>query len=222
MLFTRPEEAGLTGDYNGDGVIDAADYIVWRHTLGSTTDMIANGDNTGSSAGVINQADYDIWKYHFGQTLSLGTASGAPDSSAVDSVVPASLQSVTADDSNTALQLSASSARDIAFASTKSIAPIVIGTEPNGQNWLPVVLTRALRDASITAVRQDSALLAWFASRSESKPRDDDSKLHDFVDVLFVRHPTPDASGGSLFEVVDDAFEALSMIGPKPCENAEN
>ncbi len=27
------------GDYNGDGIVDAADYIVWRNTLGSTTDL---------------------------------------------------------------------------------------------------------------------------------------------------------------------------------------
>jgi arabinogalactan endo-1,4-beta-galactosidase len=30
------------GDYNRDGVVDAADYTVWRDTLGSTTDLRAN------------------------------------------------------------------------------------------------------------------------------------------------------------------------------------
>ncbi len=28
------------GDYNQDGVVDAADYTVWRNTLGSTTDLV--------------------------------------------------------------------------------------------------------------------------------------------------------------------------------------
>ena len=37
----------LVGDYNLDGMVDAADYIVWRNTLGSTTELRANGDNTG-------------------------------------------------------------------------------------------------------------------------------------------------------------------------------
>ena len=56
----------LPGDFNHDGVVDAADYTVWRDTLGSTTDLRANGDNTGTSAGKIDQADYDIWKANFG------------------------------------------------------------------------------------------------------------------------------------------------------------
>ena len=41
----------LSGDYNGNGVVDAADYTVWRDTLGSTTDLRANGDSTGSKRG---------------------------------------------------------------------------------------------------------------------------------------------------------------------------
>ena len=40
----------ITGDYNGNGIVDAADYTVWRDTLGSTTDLRANGDNSGASA----------------------------------------------------------------------------------------------------------------------------------------------------------------------------
>src|SRR5690606_8428692 len=60
----------LPGDYNGDRVVDAADYTVWRNTLGSTTELAANGDDTGPSQGVIDQADYLVWKTHFGSTLS--------------------------------------------------------------------------------------------------------------------------------------------------------
>ena len=36
------------GDYNGDGKVDAADYTVWRDTLGSTTDLRADGNGNGS------------------------------------------------------------------------------------------------------------------------------------------------------------------------------
>jgi ELWxxDGT repeat protein len=57
-----------TGDYNANGTVDAADYVVWRKTLGSTTDLRANGDNTGPSAGVIDQADYAVWRANFGRT----------------------------------------------------------------------------------------------------------------------------------------------------------
>jgi hypothetical protein len=66
----------LVGDYSGNGIVDAADYVVWRSTLGSTTDLRANGDNTGASAGVIDQADYSVWRSNFGNTAS-GSGSGA-------------------------------------------------------------------------------------------------------------------------------------------------
>ena len=62
------------GDYNGDGVVDAADYTVWRDTLGSTTDLRANGDDTGTSAGVVDEADYAVWRAHFGETVGGGAS----------------------------------------------------------------------------------------------------------------------------------------------------
>ena len=46
-VFLNVQSAPLLGDYNQNGVVDAADYTVWRDTLGSTTDLRANGDNTG-------------------------------------------------------------------------------------------------------------------------------------------------------------------------------
>jgi autotransporter-associated beta strand protein len=54
------------GDFNRDGTVNAADYSVWRNSLGSSTVMAAdgNGDN------LVNQDDYAIWKNHFGLTWS--------------------------------------------------------------------------------------------------------------------------------------------------------
>jgi hypothetical protein len=34
----------LPGDYNGDGVVNAGDYTVWRDTLGTEFDLNGNGD----------------------------------------------------------------------------------------------------------------------------------------------------------------------------------
>ena len=70
----------VPGDYNGNGIVDAADYTVWRDTLGSTTDLRANGDNTGASAGKIDAADYAVWKANFGNHAgSPGGAAGVPE-----------------------------------------------------------------------------------------------------------------------------------------------
>ncbi|MEX0611556.1 MAG: hypothetical protein WD229_05520, partial [Pirellulales bacterium] len=48
----------LPGDFNQDGNVDAADYIVWRHGLGTTH----------------TSDDYDIWRTHFGETAGGGAA----------------------------------------------------------------------------------------------------------------------------------------------------
>jgi hypothetical protein len=67
-------KAPMQGDYNADGAVDTADYVLWRKTNGSTTALWANGDPSGASAWVINSADYTAWKKKFGSTSA---ASGA-------------------------------------------------------------------------------------------------------------------------------------------------
>lgn len=76
--------AGTPGDYNGDTHVDAADYTIWRDTLGSTADLRANGNDTGASAGVIDAADYDVWKTGFGSAGSGSlAAAGVPEPASV-------------------------------------------------------------------------------------------------------------------------------------------
>jgi len=54
--------AGVPGDYNSDGKVDAADYVVWRKTDGT-------------------QAGYNTWRSNFGATA--GSGSGAAANTAV-------------------------------------------------------------------------------------------------------------------------------------------
>jgi hypothetical protein len=65
----------VLGDYNQNGIVDAADYTVWRDTVGSTADLRANGDNTGASTGKIDSADYAVWKSQFGAHSGSGGGS---------------------------------------------------------------------------------------------------------------------------------------------------
>jgi arabinan endo-1,5-alpha-L-arabinosidase len=64
------------GDYNRDGKVDAADYTVWRNSLGSTSDLLANGDDEGSSHGIVDEADYEIWRNNFGTLYTDFTGAG--------------------------------------------------------------------------------------------------------------------------------------------------
>jgi hypothetical protein len=66
--------AGVPGDYNTNGVVDAADYTVWRNSLSSTVDLQADGDNSGT----VDAADFLLWRACFGNsTVGLGNAAEA-------------------------------------------------------------------------------------------------------------------------------------------------
>ena len=64
---------GLTGDFNRDGIVDAADYTVWRDQLGETGNLAADANEDN----VVDAKDYDLWKSNFGQSELAGAASTA-------------------------------------------------------------------------------------------------------------------------------------------------
>ena len=63
------EAAALAGDYNNNGVVDGADYILWRK--GGLL------QNEGRSTGITDQQDYSFWQAVFGDTGSSGSGSSA-------------------------------------------------------------------------------------------------------------------------------------------------
>jgi hypothetical protein len=70
-----------TGDYNGNNTVDAADYTVWRDTLGQTVSPKGSGAD-GNANGTIDNADYSFWVNHFGTVLpgaGAGAAAAAPE-----------------------------------------------------------------------------------------------------------------------------------------------
>jgi hypothetical protein len=54
-----------SGDYNHDGNVDAADYIVWRKALGTT----------------YTQDDYNVWRANFGRAVASTSARARAESS---------------------------------------------------------------------------------------------------------------------------------------------
>ena len=80
-LFSDPFVT-LPGDYSGDGIVNQADYDLWRSNFGDTTSLLAdgNGDN------VVDAGDYVVWRNNLGRTwLDLATGAG---SSLIPSSVP--------------------------------------------------------------------------------------------------------------------------------------
>ncbi|MEO0529989.1 MAG: hypothetical protein AAF266_05345 [Planctomycetota bacterium] len=50
------------GDFNFDGVVNAADYTVWRDTVGTASDLSADADLDGD----IDATDLALWRANFG------------------------------------------------------------------------------------------------------------------------------------------------------------
>ena len=90
LMFTQFDSTGLvtynrstpapvpTGDYNNDGVVDAADYVVWRKTLNQSATPAGNGAD-GNQSGTIDDGDFTHWRERYGNVVpSSGTGASSP------------------------------------------------------------------------------------------------------------------------------------------------
>ncbi len=69
LTVTSLTPPGVAGDYNGNGVVDMADYVLWR-----------NGgplQNEVNSIGTVDSTDYDAWRARFGNTSGSGSGLGS-------------------------------------------------------------------------------------------------------------------------------------------------
>jgi glucose/arabinose dehydrogenase len=145
------------GDFNGDSKVDAADYVVWRKTLG-TTGVAAYSGADGDGDGGIDQGDFDVWRANFGRTLGVG--SGAAVSPATGSTVPAQ-GSEAAEAPSTAVSSS--------LSDSSASARITAGFES-----APVtgsLTTSGASQETISAHGQSSAPQAAFASSIAARDR---------------------------------------------------
>ena len=58
----------LLGDYNLNGSVDAADYIVWRNSLGQSVPPFSGSD--GDYDAIVDQGDYAVWRANFGRSAA--------------------------------------------------------------------------------------------------------------------------------------------------------
>jgi autotransporter-associated beta strand protein len=74
IMLTAPNiSVGVAGDYNGNGVVDAADYTYWRDRLGQNLTLPQSDPN--DTDGVVTTAEYNFWKSRFGATSGSASSS---------------------------------------------------------------------------------------------------------------------------------------------------
>jgi hypothetical protein len=68
------------GDFNDDGVVTAADYVIWRKHFNSPSEAALNGN--GDNQNGIDVGDYNLWQEHFA-TGSGGAGGAVPEPEAM-------------------------------------------------------------------------------------------------------------------------------------------
>jgi hypothetical protein len=79
----------LTGvilpDYNRNGRVDAADFVLWRKTEGQMgAGLVADGNSDGK----VDQADYNLWRMHFGAVAGSGAGASTDSGDLSTNAVP--------------------------------------------------------------------------------------------------------------------------------------
>jgi hypothetical protein len=64
-----------SADYNHNGIVDAADYVLWRKTNGSAAAPPGSGAD-GNGDGTVDILDYNLWRAHFGNPNGAGAGGG--------------------------------------------------------------------------------------------------------------------------------------------------
>jgi hypothetical protein len=83
----------LPGDYNLDGTVDGADYVMWMKTLSTPVAQYEGADGDGDE--VVGPGDYTVWTEHFGDT---GSGSGGGSGESLQESAPAMSQMALAPD----------------------------------------------------------------------------------------------------------------------------
>jgi hypothetical protein len=171
----------LAGDYNNNGTVGAADYIVWRKSLGSSV-LLPNDTTPGS----VTQLDYNVWRANFGRTVP-------PASGASSFQIMARSEGPLLDAGRTThIGAAAIVKDDLAAAAASSFVRV-----PHPR---PVVFRSARRDALIIRDMHDDALQAWLTSQSSVLSSDTgandfdelphDREIHEAVDALDLAFAT--------------------------------
>jgi hypothetical protein len=179
----------VLGDYNRNASVDAADYALWRDTLGQNVDKPFAGAD-GSGNGTIGPEDHGVWRANFGRTFST-SAAGASQNAAVDELHGSFVSKILDEDGNALLP-----------------------SLPHDSDRLNAVLPSRRASVSEPNLPVDDAILAWYQSRTEShfsnltSVRNDDAVAADDVDL---RPHEPDTIA-AVFGYIGRINEHLSLF----------
>jgi hypothetical protein len=174
---TIPSAPLLLGDYDQNGVVDAADFVLWRKTVG-TAGVVPFSGADGSGNGSVGAEDYDVWRAHFGQTVSppgAGSGLGSARASAVpvalvdESTGVAKSMSLSVDERDQTVEMPRTNSEKRAANQNKGLSPVLAPASSPFAPYRPAVRVSVDVQRTFAASRCDDALVAWFASQLVTK-----------------------------------------------------
>lgn len=84
-MFLQFRFALGAGDYDRDGDVDIADYQSWKNSYGSTSDLLADGNNDG----IVDAADFTVWRDAFNALSSetVNAEASVPEATSINMIV---------------------------------------------------------------------------------------------------------------------------------------
>jgi hypothetical protein len=173
ILFLKPQVVPhIAGDYNLNGTVDAADFVLWRRWLNTSVPNWSGADGNGN--GVVDAADHDVWRANFGYTLPMPAAGS--ESSGAGGPTPQSAQSLPEENAEAflkpkvgeRLQVQPIAPAQLAFSGSEPRATFVTGSAAKTHRSK----ARATSESENRFVRQDRALAAWLTVKAPDRWRE--------------------------------------------------
>jgi Dockerin type I domain len=195
VLFLKP--ASLTGDYNANGSVDAADYVMWRKTQGTTVTPSTGADGNGD--GVVDPDDYVEWREHFGQT-------SPPAAAGIEQSADAQMNSPSLQVSNATLAVEVRGVSENQRATLARESAFIEPAAPLARSRAEFRRTLRTLSTALTSLedsRRNSALLSWL-SQAHSEPA-----IGTWPKGKMVEFDQADNAGYSVLETVDEVFAQI-------------
>lgn len=151
------EPLPLPGDYDGNGTVEQADYVVWRSQFGTEVPTPGAGAD-GNLDGVVDLADYTVWRNHLGASVALNEPAPLQTSSSSPAVAAVTTSAAETNDQETQGVSSAQHPYSILQGVTagRVVGRAEVTQDPLPQPW--------------SSVRADVALQFLYPNQQQEQP----------------------------------------------------
>lgn len=71
-IYLVTNSVGVPGDFNADGTVNAADFLIWQRGVGSSNSKSGADANRD---GLVNELDLEVWQQHYGESYGNANSS---------------------------------------------------------------------------------------------------------------------------------------------------